>query len=109
MIWPDEIEKGSSIRKRRYKPDLRRNSALQIGREAHKLYSASQYTEAVRKYIESNDILLEIYEDGCTGEYYDLPDDSENSDDLRSMIKNECARDLSLNYHDMLVLYPVSF
>lgn len=102
MIWPDEIEKGSSIRKRRYKPDLRRNSALQIGREAHKLYSAGQYTEAVRKYIESNDILLEIYEDGCTGEYYDLPDDSENSDDLRSMIKNECARDLSLNYHDML-------
>ena len=103
VIWPDEIEnKGVSIRKRRYKPDLRRNSALQIGREAHKLYSASQYTEAVKKYIESNDILLEIYEDGCTGEYYDLPDGSENSDDLRSMIKNECARDLSLNYHDML-------
>lgn len=103
VIWPDEIEyKGVSIRKRRYKPDLRRNSALQIGREAHKLYSASQYTEAVKKYIESNDILLEIYEDGCTGEYYDLLEDSENSDDLRSMIRNECARDLSLNYHDMI-------
>ena len=103
MIWPDEIEnKGDSIRKRRYKPDLRRNSALQIGKEAHKLYSAGKCTEAVKKYIESNDILLEIYEDGCTGEYYDLPDDSKNSDDLKSMIKNECARDLSLNYHDML-------
>lgn len=103
VIWPDEIEKNEdSIRKRRYKPDLRRNSALQIGKEAHKLYSASKYTEAVEKYIESNDILLEIYEDGCTGEYYDLPDDSENSDDLRTMIQKECARDLSLNYHDML-------
>lgn len=103
VIWPDEIENdGVSIRKRRYKPDLRRNSALQIGREAHKLYSTGHYTEAVNKYIESNDILLEIYEDGRTGEYYDLPEDSENSDDLRSMIRNECARDLSLNYHDML-------
>lgn len=103
VIWPDEIEKtGDSIKKRRYKPDLRRNSALQIGKEAHKLYSASKYIEAVEKYTESNDILLEIYEDGCTGEYYDLPDDFENSDDLRIMIQKECARDLSLNYHDML-------
>lgn len=103
VIWSDEIGKNEdSIRKRRYKPDLRRNSALQIGKEAHKLYFDSKYTEAVEKYIESNDILLEIYEDGCTGEYYDLPDDSENLDDLRTMIQKECARDLSLNYHDTL-------
>ena len=103
VIWPDGLDKtGDSIKKRRYKPDLRRNSALQIGKEAQKLYSVSKYIEAIVKYTESNDILLEIYKDGFTGEYYDLPDDSENSDDLRIMIQKECARDLSLNYHDML-------
>lgn len=103
MVWPDEFSKtGERIKKRRYKPDLRRNSALRIGKEAQKLYAVGKYTEAVEKYTESNKILHEIYEDGCTGKYYDLLDTSGNANDLRIMIQKECARDLSLNYHDML-------
>lgn len=103
VIWPDEIDKkGKDIKKRRYKPDLRRNSALQIGKEAQKHYAEGKYIEAVEKYTESNEILQEIYEDGCTGEYYDLDDVIGNAYDLRIMIQKECARDLSLNYYDML-------
>lgn len=106
IMWPDELDASTdgakTAKKRAYKPDLRRNSAIQIAKEAHKLHVEGNNEEALIKYAESNEILKEIYEDGETGEYYDLKGVEDNPDELRKMIQKECARDIGLNYNNMV-------
>ena len=106
IMWPDELDESADgvkiTKKRAYKPDLRRNSAIQIAKEAHKLHIEGNNEESLIKYAESNEILKEIYEDGETGEYYDLKGVEDNPDELRKMIRNECARDLGLNFNNMI-------
>lgn len=106
IMWPDELDASADgvkiTKKRAYKPDLRRNSAIQIAKEAHKLHVEGNNEEALMKYAESNEILKEIYEDGETGEYYDLKGVEDNPDKIRKMIQKECARDIGLNFNNMV-------
>lgn len=111
IIWPDELDgddvKEKAVRKRAYKPDLRRNSAIQIAKEACRLREEGQSEAAILKYDESNEILKEIYEDGHTGEYYDISGAAGNPDEIRAMIQNECARDIGLNLSGMILCMPI--
>lgn len=100
VIWPNAQKNAE--KKRRYKPDYRRNSALQISKEANRLMMNGQRKEALVKYREANTILLEIYEDGETGQYYDLDDVIGDADELRIAIRHECARDLGINCKEIL-------
>ncbi|MBQ2726479.1 MAG: DUF4062 domain-containing protein [Clostridia bacterium] len=102
VVWPDDPDGGKRTGKRPYKPDLRRNSAIQIAREARRLHEEEKYEEALAKYAESNGILKEIYEDGETGRYYDLKGVEDNPAELGKRIQKECARDLGLNFNDMI-------
>ena len=112
LIWPDELDNNfannSIMKKRHYKPDLRRNSAIQLAKEAGHLHAEGKNKEAIGKYIESNEVLKEIYEDGHTGEYYDLRDIIEDTNNVRIMIQKECARDLGLNYYHMIYCVPMN-
>lgn len=106
IVWPDELDNEECgkqrVRKRAYKPDLRRNSAIQLAKEARKLRTEGNKEGAIAKYEESNEILKEIYKDGETGEYYDLKDVDENPRELAKMIRMECARDIGVNYSGMV-------
>ncbi len=105
IIMPDE-EPGRSHphQKRPYKPDYRRNSALELSKEAGRLLSAMPpgKEEAAQKIRESSQILLEIFEDGETCERYDLHDVTEDPQKAAQRIRIECARDLSLNACDLI-------
>lgn len=112
IIWPDQIEssnqkqKGVSM-KRKYKPDLRRNSAIEISKEAKRILIQGNKEAALLKYEESIKILKEIYEDGKDGKYYDLFDVIGDLDAIRIQIQKECARDLGINYSEMLYCIPI--
>lgn len=109
MIWPDEMDTSieQTAKKRPYRPDMRRNSAIQMSKEAQELCSQGKTQEALQKYLESNEILNELYEDGRTGEYYDLKNVVGDPNNIRTMIQNECARDLGLNYRNMIACVPM--
>lgn len=111
IIRPDEFDKDKvrkeTIKKQPYKPDLRRNSAIQIAKEARKLQDEENREAAIIKYEESNEILMEIYEDGQTGEFYDMNGVVGNPYDIRVMIQKECARDIGLNINGIIQCVPI--
>lgn len=112
VIWPDElkdIENGEkkTAKKRAYKPDLRRNSAIQISMEANNLLKNNKKKEALNKYREANKILKEIYEDGNTDTYYDFHNISGDFDENRILLQKECARDMGTNCHMMLACMDI--
>ncbi len=102
--WPDKQE---GQQKHSYMPEYRRNSAIQISKEAQMMLDINKKREALEKYQEANQILEEMYEDGKTGEYYDLKN-VENPEQFQKMIQTECARDLGLNYKTMLYCIDLS-
>lgn len=98
IIYPDDGSDSVSVR---YKPDYRRNSAIQLSKEAIRLKREEKHQEALTKYEESNKILLQIYEDGKSGDNYDMNGvfDAENQ---ARRIQTECIRDLAINYQGMV-------
>lgn len=80
IVYPgEEIGAPDTLRKRSYKPDYRRNSAIQLSKTARKLMHEDRYPEAMQLLTESSQILMEIYEDGETCQYYDMRDVTENA------------------------------
>lgn len=96
MITPEEIrgEKG----KKSYQPDYRRNTAIQIAKQAQALREDGEYQAALEKYKESSEILLEIYQDGEDKKYYRFDGVSELEIE---QIRTECLRDLLINFRSM--------
>lgn len=103
IIYPEQFEDMNIVSvKHRYKPDYRRNTAIDIAKEAILLKKQKKKEEAYKKFEESNQILQEIYEDGETGEYYDLNGCVEEPDKIRVMLRTECQRDIALNCQAMI-------
>lgn len=101
IYWPEEFDAGKEAGKPRkkhaYPPDLRRNSAIQIAKEAHKLHAQGDVDAAIEKFKESSQLLEEIFDDGKTGEFYDLKNVVGDPNEIRVTIRMECARDICLN------------
>ena len=102
IIWPSAFHAGDegyemTIPDQRYKPDYRRNTAIQLCKRAGELLDAGKYEEALQSYGNANAELLKIYEDGKTGKLYDL-NGIPNEEEARQKISSECLRDL--------VVYP---
>lgn len=101
VLWPEDLEpdkeRSGTRKKRTYMPDMRRNSAIQIAKEAHNIQADGDLETAMEKFMESNRLLEEIYEDGETGEFYDLDGVVGDPEENRIRIQKECARDISLN------------
>ena len=95
VIYPD------STSPRTYKPDYRRNTAITLAKEGHRFKKQSKDLEALEKYQESNRMLLQIYEDGKTGDLYDMSNVPDAEAQSRR-IQTECLRDLALNYESMI-------
>ncbi|MBT1177274.1 hypothetical protein [Bifidobacterium callimiconis] len=93
-------DQSSSVR-RPYKPDFRRNTAIRFARQACELHDAQRDEEAWDTFEKSNAILRQIYEDGETGELYDMNGVSENHAAAAEKIRTECLRDLGLNFKTM--------
>ena len=103
IIYPDEvIGEPDTSQKRSYKPDHRRNSAIQLSKTALKLMREDRRCEAMQMLTESSQILMEIYEDGESCQYYDLRNVTQDIEEAAHRIRMETARDLSLNARDML-------
>ena len=107
IIWPEQLNNSRNgdktmISKRRYKPDYRRNSAIQIARKAGSDLRAGKLDDALQQYEKANTILLEIFTDGDSGLFYDLDDVAGDVDAIRINIQKECARDLGINYSEMI-------
>lgn len=112
VVWPDELkysetEEKKTPKKRAYKPDLRRNSAIQISKEAQMLLQNEKKEDALAKYKEANEILKEIYEDGNTGRYYDLRNVDGDIAEVRMILQKECARDIGINCRMMLLCVKI--
>ena len=95
VIYPD------SVGPKTYKPDYRRNTAIQIAKEGHRLKEQGKHREALEKYEESSRMLLQIYEDGKTGELYDMSNVPDAETQARRL-QTECLRDLALNYEETI-------
>ncbi|MCM1230864.1 MAG: hypothetical protein NC489_12085 [Ruminococcus flavefaciens] len=103
IVYPDEeIGEPNTQTKCRYKPDYRRNSAIQLSNTARQLISENRLAEAIQKFMESSQIFMEIYEDGETCQYYDMSDTTEDTKKAAQRIRLEAARGLSLNAQGML-------
>ena len=103
VVYPDEeIGKPNIHQKQSYKPDHRRNSAIQLSKTAQQFMRENKRLEAMQMLTESSQILTEIYEDGETCQYYDMRDVTEDATKAAHRIRMEAARDLSLNAHGML-------
>jgi tetratricopeptide (TPR) repeat protein len=108
IIWPDALNGDpEATKKRPYDPQFRRNSAIQMAKEAKKLLKNDEKEKALSQYLASNEILKEIYEDGHTGEYYNLIGIQGDLDEIRIMLQKECARDLGLNFSGMISCTPL--
>lgn len=103
IIWPDELEDEKTTKKRTYRPDLRRNSAIQISMYANKLLQDEKKEEALARYKEANEILKEIYQDGNTDEYYV----KEYTIETCTVIQKECARDMGINCRMMIACIEI--
>ena len=103
VVYPDEeIGAPNTQKKRRYKPDYRRNSAIQLSKAARQLIREDRQAEAMQNLTESSQILMEIYEDGETCQYYDMHDVTEDAKKAAQRIRMEAARDLSMNAQAMI-------
>lgn len=91
-------------KKQPYKPDYRRNTAIQHSKTAMTLKQQNEIDKALDEYEKSNEILQEIYSDGETGEYYDFNGVSGNLDEIRIRLQTECLRDMGLNYRSIAEL-----
>lgn len=100
ILTPEALS-GESGGKKAYRPDYRRNTAIQLAKEANALYRDSEYRSALEKYEQSNEILLEIYRDGEDRRYYDLSGVDASDDAVVEHVRTECLRDLNLNYRRM--------
>lgn len=98
LITPEEI-RGEKGKKSSYQPDYRRNTAVQIAKQAIALSENGKHKAALEKYKESNEILLEIYQDGEDRKYYRFDGVSEQE---MEYIRTECLHDLSINYRLMV-------
>lgn len=107
IILPNQLddfqnERKTLFPKRRYKPDYRRNSAIQICKKASSYLKEGRFDDALIQYEKANTILYEIFADGESGLFYDLDDVVGNVDVIKVKIQKECARDLGINYASML-------
>ena len=93
------------IKGTKYKPDLQRNMAIRLSQKAFEYKKDSKYEEAIRLLIESNEILMKIYEDGKKGDLYNLDNVDGDKIELRERISSESLRDIGLNYTVMIRIY----
>lgn len=102
IIMPDalrgESERPAGKKRYAYRPDLRRNTAIQQAREAVDRLKRGEYREALELFRASNEMLLQIHEDGRTGELYNIDCDPSEREALVRRISSECLRDLGLNF-----------
>lgn len=102
MIMPDALtggdERPAEKKHYSYRPDLRRNTAIRQAREATDCLKRKEFQKALELYRASNEMLVQIYQDGQTGELYKIDGDSTEREELVRRISSECLRDLGLNY-----------
>lgn len=108
IIYPDEIDGQKESKKKSYKPDYRRNSAVQMSKDARRLIESGETKEAYQKLSESSQILKEIFDDGETCEYYNMANVSGDIQKAAQLIRFEAARDISLNSRNMLSCIDIS-
>lgn len=108
VIWPDQLEPSSENNKKHsYKPDYRRNTAIQMSKESLKYRNNGNKLKSIELLKESNDILMEIYNDGETCQYYDLVGVVGDIAEIGRSIRMECSRDIGLNYRNMLPCFEI--